>query len=469
MSSPEHAPGEALRPSDTARALLAAAIVLAMLWILELGVLRSGLLTSFRDQPPIAPLYAFWMPRLRPEALAFVLLAAALVALAPRLADAGRTPRAGFAAALLLLSALLPLTLFAVREPLSELGTNFAIYRNEEFFDDARRVASFEDAAGRGAGAFLRQYVEAMPRLSLHGQHFPPGHALWLHAVGELAGPSLFAAGASVLAAFALALGAAWRALATLHGEGAARVGALLCLAAPSLLDFACTSMDAVFLLWASLAWWGALRAFRPDGRAGHALLAGALLLVATCFSFAALPVGLAVLLHALWSGRAEPRTAAVRLALVGASYAGCAVALRAGTGFALWECLVEGRAHGLALMHEIVRGSPASRWALFSYGNLAAFAIGSGVALVAAAGLRLARGGLAADRWTPPALATLAILCAGGLFYLETERIWIFAMPWLAAIGASGMRPAAASLRLLLGAGLAQALVLEALLFTLW
>jgi hypothetical protein len=468
MSSPDASPGETTC-RDTARALLAAAIVLAMLWIFELGVLRSGLLTSFQDQPAIAPLYAFWMPRLHAGALAFVLLAAALVALAPRLADEARTPRAGFAAALFLLSVLLPLGLFAVREPLAELGANFAIYRNEEFYDDARRIASFEDAEGRGMGAFLRGYVAAMPGLSLHGQHFPPGHALWLYAVGEAAGPSLIAAAASVLLAFALALCAAWRALAALLGEGAARVGALLCLAAPSLLDFACTSMDAVFLLWASLSWWAALRAFRPDGRAWQALLTGVLLLVASCFSFAALPVGLVVLLHALWSGRAQLRATATRLAFVGASYVGSALTLRAATGFALWECLAEGRAHGLALIQEILRAAPGSGWAQFSYGNLAAFAIGSGVALVAAAGLRLARGGIAADRFTLPALATLAILAAGGLFYLETERIWIFAMPWLAAIGASGTRPSAASLRLLLCAGLAQAFALEALLFTLW
>lgn len=459
----EHPPGR------TARALLAAGTVLAMLWIFELGVLRSGLLTSFQDQPAVAPLYAFWMPRLRPAALAFVTLAAAFVAFAPRLANEERTSRARFAVALALLSLLLPLALFAVREPPADLGGAFAIYRDEEFFDDARRVASFEDARGRGAGAFLRQYVEAMPRLSLHGQHFPPGHALWLYAVGELTAPSLLAAGISVLLAFALGLAAAWRALAVLLGEGAARIGALLCLAAPSLLDFACTSMDAVFLLWASLAWWAALRALRPDARARHALLAGALLLVATGFSFAALPVGLAVLLHALWSGRAEPRATALRLAWVSTSYAGCALALWAGTGFALWDCLREGRASGLALMAEIVRGAPAGHWARFSYGNLAAFALGSGVTLVAAVALRLGRGRLAADPWTPPALATLAILGCGGLFFLETERIWIFAMPWLAAIGAGAARPSSASLRLLLGAGLAQALAMEALLFTLW
>jgi hypothetical protein len=90
-------------------------------------------------------------------------------------------------------------------------------------------------------------------------------------------------------------------------------------------------------------------------------------------------------------------------------------------------------------------------------------------VTLVAAVALRVARGGLAADRWAPPALATLAILGCGGLFFLETERIWIFAMPWLAAIGAGAARPSSASLRLLLGAGLAQALAMEALLFTPW
>ena len=59
--------------------------------------------------------------------------------------------------------------------------------------------------------------------------------------------------------------------------------------------------------------------------------------------------------------------------------------------------------------------------------------------------------------------------MSCGGLYFLETERIWIFALPWLAAIAVSAGPLEARSLRVLLGAGLAQALLQETLLFTLW
>jgi hypothetical protein len=153
----------------------------------------------------------------------------------------------------------------------------------------------------------------------------------------------------------------------------------------------------------------------------------------------------------------------------VGASYAACALALFGVTGFALWDCVLHGRAGGIALMTETLGGPPGRHWARFSYGNLAAFAIGSGIPLVGLAAARLRAGSLGADRFTLPALATLAILGAGGLFFLETERIWLFAMPWLAAIAASGARITDGALRLALAVGLAQAFLLEALLFTIW
>jgi hypothetical protein len=62
----------------------------------------------------------------------------------------------------------------------------------------------------------------------------------------------------------------------------------------------------------------------------------------------------------------------------------------------------------------------------------------------------------------------TLGVMTSADLLH-ETERIWLYATPWLAAIAVADRPFADGSLRLLLGLGCAQALAMEALLFTLW
>ena len=206
---------------------------------------------------------------------------------APRLVDPERTSRRAFAWILAAASIVLPLALHLVRGSLAGLGSQFDVYRNEEFLHDARGITDLP--------SFLDRYVDLMPTLSLHGQHFPPGHAVLLHLAARVFGPSTLAAGLLVLAFAAIGVQLAWRAFGELAEDGAARQGALLLLAAPSLLDFSATSMDAVFLAFATLAWWLSLR---------NAWLAGAALLLATFFSFSALPVGLAIALLALYRAR---------------------------------------------------------------------------------------------------------------------------------------------------------------------
>lgn len=457
-------------------ALPAAAVLLAALWALDRWVFHLDVLTTYQGARPASPLYAWWKPLVRPELALFAAAAGLLVLLAPRLADPERTGRGPFRLFLFSAATLLPLALFLVRQDPGELGASFAVYRNEEFIDDARKIPLMRDASGAsGVAVFLRHYVEAMPRLSLHGQHFPPGHALWLHAVGTLFGPSLLGAGLSVLAAFATGMLLAHAALARLLGEAAARQGAVLLLAAPALLDFACTAMDAVLFLWAMLAWALALRALRERASPLSALLAGLAFAAAACASFAALPLGLVVALHALFLGwrRAHAWSFLARqLALVAGGFAAALALVWLLTGFAWWDCLLHARESGLALMTRILKGPPGARWLAISYGNLAGFALGSGLALACVL-LARARAGrsatAAASAWTGAALLTLAVMIGGGLFYMETERIWLFAIPWIAALGLAPGALRAAGLRLALAAGLAQALVLETLFLTLW
>src|SRR5262245_15866565 len=452
------------------RVIAASALACAVLWALDL-VLGRSVLTPFVGEggsiPAAAPLYAFWKPVWRPHGFAFVLVAGAVVALVPRMCAEERTTRVRFLGFLLAAAIALPLSLFLVRQPLGELGSLLTLYEGEEVVFDAPRI--------HGYLAFLAQYVEAMPGLSLHGKHFPPGHVTWIHAVQQAFGPGVLPVALVVLGAFAAAIQCAYLALRELAGEGAARAGALLLLASPSLLDFACTSMDAVFLLWATgatvlaarLA--NALRRRASGAVVGLALATGVVLLAATFISFSALPVGLAIGLFLLFAGRRELARTALALVLVGAGYAATGVVLFLGTGFSIAAGMERAIELNKNFMAHVVGGDTRELHGYLTCGNATAFLVGSGVALVAASGFRLSQGRKGWTPWSSAALLTLAVMACGGIYFMETERIWIFAMPWLAAAAVATGPIEARSLRVLFAAGALQALAMESLLLTLW
>lgn len=441
--------------------LIACEAALAAGWLLDYAVLEPPFPVAFDGVAPLAPLYAFARPVLRFEAVAFALLALALLRASEALADPARVGKRAFAVALGAGALLLPLALFAVRQDLAELGQAFEIYPTDEFLHDARGIVS--------AGAFLQHYVERMPELSLHGSHFPPGHALLLYAVGRVFGFGALPAGIAVLVLFAAGALVCWTAFEERWPGKPARQAALLLLACPSFLDFACTSMDGAFLLFAALAWRAGLRALAPEGRAGQAVAAGVLLLVATCFSFSTIPLGLALFLYAALSGSGRPWQTALRLAWIGGAYALSALALFWATGLSLWKCLAAARENGMELMARAAGEDPRALTLQFWFGNPVAFAIGAGVALVPALVARIRERPLFAEPFTPSVLLALAAMSFGGIYFMETERVWLFALPWLALAAVSTGPFDRTSMRLLLAGGLAQALAMEIGLFTLW
>lgn len=437
-------------------ALAVTALVLAASWALDVFVMRTNLLARWNGGPALTPLYAFWSPFTLASAIVFPVCALAVVAIAPRITDPRRTSALAFALALVVAGGACAFALYLVRMPAGTLALNFNLYRNEEFWHDALRI--------QDARAFLANYVELMPHLSTHGKHFPPGHALLIHGVVSTFGRSELAVGLVVLACALAALPLAWLALRELVSERAARQGALLVALAPSFLDFSCTAMDAAFLGFAALALWLGLRALGPRGRARDAVLAGIALFVATFFSLSTFPLGLALAAYALF---ARGTTAWRPLALVGATYAACAVALWLATGFELWACFASANEHAQAFMGRVRASQPnTERWRIV-LGNPLAFALGAGVPLVAACATRLARGGAPRDAWTRAALVALAVMSA--IHYLETERIWLYALPWIAAVALADGPLDDRSLRRLASWSLVQAFVMEALLFTLW
>ena len=437
----------------------------------DLFVLKTSVLTPFpigaNELPALTPIYAAWLPNVSPRALWFVAAACAFVASAARLARPERTPHALFVVVLALAAVALPVALFALRSGTLELGSKLAIYPNEEVYFDALGIREYRP--------FLANYVELMPGLSLHGRHFPPGHASLLYAVGLLFGRGVLPAGITVLACFAASLVFVNLALARSTDALRARQGVLLLLAAPSLVNFACTSMDAVFLLFASVAWWAAAGVGASLGdaegstratRVGRPLFTGLALAIATLFSFSAIPVGLALGLAIAIAGRHAMLRALAALAWVAAGYAASVLLLYAATGFALWACLVEAQRSNVEFMTAVMGRSAREMYGFVTYGNGAAFLIGAGVGLVSAA---VAGAAPRKSAWSAAFLLTLGVMTFGGIYFMETERIWLYAMPWLAAIAVADRPFSDGSLRLLLAVGCVQTLAMETFLFTLW
>jgi hypothetical protein len=461
---PEEDTGGVLGPRALLPWVIGVGLAFAALVAIDQFALHIPVLTTFDDNPPLSPLYAFWMPELNASAVLFLVSALAFGALVPRLL-AKRTSDTWFGVALLAFSIALPLALFLARENAGRLGSQFLIYRGEEYFDDALGV---RDLAG-----FLRGYTTLAPQLSLHGRVHPPGFAALLVVVSRLVGPSPFAAGVAVLLIFSAGIVLAWRAAVAIGlDRRAARIAALLLLAAPSLLDFACTSMDAVFFTAACLALLGAFRALAEAGRWWHAALAGAAFYLAAFCSFSALPLGLFVVVYAVarWWDRPNARVA-WQLGGMLAGFALAYVAFRLATGFDLWESFVVARGLHYQIMGSVIGRSVGSVYVLATFGNISAWLIGAGLAVVPLFARSAVRG-FAAGQTRPLFVATAvtsAVMCAGGIYTMETERILMFAVPWLAMSAAGALKPSDSAVTLAVGAGWVQAIAMEVMLFTLW
>jgi hypothetical protein len=272
-----------------------------------------------------------------------------------------------------------------------------------------------------------------------------------------------------VLACFASGTLFSFLALRRLCSEASARAGSLLVLATPSALDFACSSMDAVFFLYAALAWWLSLRALAARASLGWAAAAGVAFALCALASFSALPLGLALALYGVFQARRAGARLLVSLATIGLAFAACLAAIQALTGFDWYACLQAARENNTAFM-SLVAGRPiAALYGRLAYGNAAAFLIGAGVAPVAALLLGARRGGALHGPWPRAALLAFAVLVLGNLHQMETERIWLYALPWLPSIALAAGPLEKGALRLLLASGLAQAAAMEVLLFTLW
>lgn len=410
--------------------------------LLTLAVGLAAKAAGFDWGAPAQPLVVFLRPALSTWALPAGLVLAAALYGAVRLHRA-EVPPLGFAAATFVLALAARVALNVVRGGPGALDQPFVVGRAGEGRTEFLPALPFLEG---GVGHFLSHFTEISPRLPIQAQGHPPGLLLTLHYLGIDT--------AAGMAALTIVVGALAIPLLYLLGrelvaEAEARAAALLFVFVPTSLLYGATSADALFATLGVLAAVGLL-ARRP----AHRVLGAAALALAAFFSYALLAVGA---WSALVRWRREGLGAALRLgALCAAVLVVAFVVLDLLTGFDLIAAI---RATDARYREGIARLRPYAFW---FFGSPAAFVLMLGpIAWFAARSL-------VAKEATAVALATvIAVSVLAGYTKAETERIWLFLVPFacLAAARALPRRWLAP----VLVAGAAQAVLIEIFLATKW
>lgn len=408
------------------------------------GTVAAGAIARFggnRLGAPLAPFFASWRPQAVLLAIPVALVLAAAAATAPRLRTRPVSPLA-FATLAYALGLLLRLALAAARGGPDRWQAVFAT--------DAEAGHEYLPALPAfavGLHAFLDRFAEVAPSLPTHPSGHPPGLLVTMHLLGVGSARGLAAltiGGGALCVPLTYALGR------SLLDERGARTAALLFAFAPSALLYGATSADALYATLAVAASAALVARRRVRGLLGPPTLA-----LASFFSVALLAAG-------AWAVIVLAYTRCRKRALVVAGAAALSVAafyalLFAATGF---DPLGTLRSLHAAYAIGIARARPYGFWL---FGSPAAFMVAMGVPLAWLALRALARREPAAVALAGVVLAAAAV----GFTKAETERIWLFLVPFACVAAARVLTPR--HLGLVLSALAAQALAVELLMSTVW
>ena len=391
---------------------------------------------------PAQPLVAFLRPALSTWALPAAAVLAVSLFLALRLRRVAIGPWA-FAAATFGLTLVTRLALNVFRGGPGALDQVFVVAPKGEGRTEFLPALPFLD---RGVGHFLSHFPGISPNLPIQAQGHPPGLLLAIHYLG-LDTPAGLAGLTIVVGALATPL--LYGLARELLPEGEARVATLLFVFVPTSLLYGATSGDALFATLGVLAAVGLL------ARGPLRQLLGAVALAfAAFFSYALLAVGAWA---ALVRWRREGLGVALRLAaLCAAVLVSVYLLVDITTGFDLVAAI---RTTDDRYREGIARLRPYAFW---FFGSPAAFVLMLGpVAWFAARSL-------AAKEASAMALAiVIAISVLAGYTKAETERIWLFLVPFACLAAARSL--STRSLAPVLIATTAQAVLVEIFLFTKW
>jgi hypothetical protein len=407
---------------------------------LRLGAVRPGN-TVYR----IVPLYLHWRPRLKTG----VLIAAAVVGtFIWWLRRAMRTEtnsfyspapptglsRLGLLAAFSGWQIAIAVSVALIDGGLDTLWQPYRVNYRSDYIGAVERIDSPRH--------FLRDYARLMPELPLHCRHHPPGGPLLLWTVAVVFAPGPFTASLVTILIAGLAAPAVYLLAREVLDEAPARLAAGLFLLAPNVVCYSATCMDAVFmvpLVWSFYFLW--------HGQRGQPLLYGlgggmaASLASLLTFSVSFVALWSVVLLLTAAFDRTRLRNTVLTLSVALITALAFYLLLFAWSGYEPLAVLRQ----AFAGQDEVMKGrghNSLRQSAHFAVGNLFAFLFCSGLPVVwlwATQTVREARGSTASSaRWLLLSFVlTLLLVDLAPLYTLETERIWIFLVGFL-AIGAA-------------------------------
>jgi len=284
----------------------------------------------------------------------------------------------------------------------------------------------------------LATYVEKMPKLNWYGQHYPPGNLILLTMEKQLGVPGLTKATVCLLTALTV-LPLYLLAKELELDDVATSLTLLLFATTTGVLIYATLNTTSMVMFPGTTCLWLLVRALRR-GDVPAMMLLGVFYTVYLFLSFSASILGVFMALTTLlgwWSGAFRLRnvllTGAVSLACLFATV----LLVYVTTRFNLIACFITA-----IRGHQSQQGNEGfddpMRWWLRSSGNIIAYTLSivplSILAISAAVWLVFAKPQADGERIKRSVfvatVATVLIAAFSGLFYVETERIWIFLTP---------------------------------------
>lgn len=297
-----------------------------------------------------------------------------------------------------------------------------------------------------GVSHTLRTYTQVMSQLSVHNAHYPPGNLL-LMIVGENIGLLWFGK-AVVISLTVMTFLPMYGILSELQVAIYTRYMALiLFISSPVILSLPSVAMTPIPMFLATTIFWLMLVAIRRESMLYSALV-GFVIAIYSYFSFTSIIIGLLLLLISVTQICVNDKKPSYFLK---SGFVAMVIFLifcylfYFFTGFNLFLSLMKGIEHNRNLMAPGY--DSLLRYLLRSTGNLIAWMCGIGFVsstFGSLAGMNALRYPLEADRgivaFNIAIFVTVLLTAFSTLFFLETERIWLFFVPLWVIVAAIGI-----------------------------
>jgi hypothetical protein len=284
-----------------------------------------------------------------------------------------------------------------------------------------------------GIADTLRNYVSRMPTLEWYGQHYPPGNLVLLEIEQALGVPG-FAKTLVTLMTVLSAIPLYKLARELELSERAITATLLLFTANIGVLIYCTINTTSLLLLPGTMCLWMLVRSLKRN-ELGSAVALGLCFTFYLFFSFSGSILGvLMALTTALgWWRGVFPTRNVIRTGLVSLISVGVAIgAIYVSTRFNLVSCFI-----GAVRGHQAQQGNEgfddARRYLLRSTGNIIAYLMSIVPLCIVGAWAMWGRRLTAANALYTALGLTVLVAGFSGLFYVETERIWIFLTPFFA------------------------------------